>query len=36
MITPDAVNIVYMDRMFDVETELYLTEFDKKNVFAGE
>ena len=34
MIRPDAVNIVYVDRIIDVETELYLTEFDKEKVFA--
>lgn len=34
MIRPDAVNIVYVDKIIDVETALYLTEFDKENVFA--
>lgn len=34
MIRPDVVNIVYVDRVIDVETGLYLTEFDKEKVFA--
>ena len=34
MIRPDAVDIVYVDGIIDVETELYLTEFDKEKVFA--
>lgn len=34
MIRPDAVNIVYVDRIIDAESKLYLTEFDKENVFA--
>lgn len=34
MIRPDAVNIVYVDRIIDAETGLYLTEFDKEKVFA--
>ena len=34
MIRPDAVNIVYVDRIIDVETGLYLTEFNKGKVFA--
>lgn len=34
MIRPDIVDIVYMDRIVDAKTGLYLTEFDKKKVFA--
>jgi len=34
MIRPDIVDIVYVDRIIDVGTELYLTEFDKEKVFA--
>lgn len=34
MIRPDAVNIVYVDRIIDAETGLYLTEFEKEKVFA--
>lgn len=34
MIRPDAVNIVYVDKIIDVETGLYLTEFEKEKVFA--
>ena len=34
MIRPDVVNIVYVDRIIDAETGLYLTEFDKEKVFA--
>lgn len=34
MIRPDSVDIIYVDKIIDVETELYLTEFDKGKVFA--
>ena len=34
MIRPDIVDIVYVDRIIDVGTELYLTEFDEEKVFA--
>lgn len=34
MIRPDIVDIAYVDRIIDVGTELYLTEFDKEKVFA--
>ena len=34
MIRPDTVNIVYVDRIIDVETWSYLTEFEKEKVFA--
>ena len=34
MIRPDAVNIVYVDKIIDAETGLYMTEFDKEKVFA--
>lgn len=34
MIRPDAVNIVYVDKIINVGTELYLTEFDEEKVFA--
>lgn len=36
MIRPDAVDIIYVDRIIDVETGLYLTEFDEGKVFAEE
>lgn len=34
MIRPDTVNTIYIDRIIDVETGLYLTEFDRERVFA--
>lgn len=34
MIRPDTVNIVYVDKIIDAETGLYMTEFDKEKVFA--
>ena len=34
MIRPDTVNTIYIDRIIDVETGLYLTEFDREKVFA--
>lgn len=34
MIRPDAVNIVYVDKIIDAEIGLYMTEFDKEKVFA--
>lgn len=34
MIRPDTVNIVYVDKIIDAETGLYMTEFDKETVFA--
>ena len=34
IVRPDVVNIVYVDRVIDAETGLYLTEFDKAKVFA--
>lgn len=34
LIRPDAVDTIYIDKIIDVETESYLTEFDKKKVFS--
>ena len=34
IIRPDVVDIVYVDKIIDVETGLYLTEFDNERVFA--
>ena len=33
LIKPDAVSTIFTDRLIDVETGLYLTEFDKEKVF---
>lgn len=33
IIRPDTVNIVYVDKIIDAETGLYMTEFDKEKVF---
>lgn len=33
ILKPDAVDTIYTDRLIDVETGLYLTEFDKEKVF---
>lgn len=33
VITPNAIDTIYTDRVIDEETGLYLTEFDKENVF---
>lgn len=34
LIRPDAVDTIYIDKIIDVETEDYLTVFDKKKVFS--
>lgn len=34
LIRPDTVDTIYIDKIIDVETEDYLTEFDKKKVFS--
>lgn len=33
MIKPDAVSTIYTDRIIDVETGMYITEFDSEKVF---
>ena len=34
LIKPDVIDTIYTDRIIDVETGLYLTEFDSKKVFS--
>ena len=33
IIKPDAVSTIFTDKLIDLETGLYLTDFDKEKVF---